>query len=312
MDTCKEHIRLADGVHDTDAEWEKWGSRDPYFGVLTHDRYRSTVLTAAAYNDFFESGRLHANQVLASCRRHFGVAFDPQRVLDFGCGVGRVLIPFSEVCATVVGTEVSGSMLAEARRNCARFGVTNAELLLADDTLRAVEGEFDLVHSTIVLQHIESERGLDLIARLVERIAPGGGAAIHVTYGRDYGRCRYGRPLPDAPERSSPPSLYRRVRSVVRGAIRPAVRAPERPRDAGGDPVMMMYHYDLSRIAYIFHAAGATEFHAEFTDHGGELGVNLFARTGVRAPERHERQLESAGASRREPVHPINATSIHA
>jgi hypothetical protein len=42
---------------------------------------------------------------------------------------------------------------------------------------------------------------------------------------------------------------------------------------------MMMYHYDLSRIAYIFHAAGATGFHAEFTDHGGELGATLYART---------------------------------
>ena len=311
MDTCKEHIRLADPVHDTDAEWEKWGSRDPYFGVLTHDRFRSTALTAAAYNDFFESGRLHVNQVLASCRRHFGIAFDPQRVLDFGCGVGRVLIPFSEVCATVVGTDVSASMLAEARRNCARFGVTNAELLLADDTLRAVEGPFDLVHSSIVLQHIESERGLDLIARLVERIAPGGGAAIHVTYGRDYGRCRYGRPIPDAPEPLPPPGLYRRVRSLVRSVIRPPVQAAEPPRDTGGDPVMMMYHYDLSRIAYIFHAAGATEFHAEFTDHGGELGVNLFARTGVRNAEPHEQHVESTGAIRCEPAHSINTTSTY-
>src|SRR5690606_14862945 len=140
-----------------------WGARDPYFGVLTHDRYRSSRITADDYLAFFESGRGHVEAVLASCRRHFGESFQPQRVLDFGCGVGRVLLPFSEVCDEVVGVDVSESMLAEARRNCARFGVTNATLVRADDTLSAIDGKFDLIHSTIVFQHIESERGLDLI-----------------------------------------------------------------------------------------------------------------------------------------------------
>jgi SAM-dependent methyltransferase len=271
---------LSEVVHDTDIEWEKWGSRDPYFGVLTHDRFRSTALTAAAYNDFFESGRDYARTVLATCRRHFGIEFDPQRVLDLGCGVGRVLVPFAEISESVVGTDVSESMLAEARRNCARFGITNAELVRSDDALTEVEGTFDLVHSTIVLQHIESERGLDLIARLVERITPGGAAAIHVTYGRNYGKCRYGRPIPE-PVRP-PPTRYRRMRAMVRELLRTSSStrsAVDVSPAASADPVMMMYHYDLSRIAYIFHAAGATGFHAEFTDHGGELGATLYART---------------------------------
>lgn len=280
MSHSEESGRLGEVVHDTDVEWEKWGSRDPYFGVLTHDRFRSTALTAAAYNDFFESGRDYARTVLASCRRHFGIEFDPQRVLDLGCGVGRVLVPFAEMSESVVGTDVSESMLAEARRNCARFGITNAELVRSDDALTDVQGTFDLVHSTIVLQHIESERGLDLIARLVERIAPGGAAAIHVTYGRNYGKCRYGRPIP-APSPPTP-TRYRRMRAMVRDLLLPSRRkepALAVQTAASADPVMMMYHYDLSRIAYIFHAAGATGFHAEFTDHGGELGATLYART---------------------------------
>ena len=209
-------------VQETDVEWEKWGDRDPYFGVLTHARYRASTITADDYLAFFESGRGHVEAVLASCKRHFDEDFRPRRVLDFGCGVGRVLLPFAESCETVVGVDVSESMLAEARRNCARFGVANVTLVRADDTLSAVEGHFDLVHSTIVFQRIESERGLDLIARLVELVAPGGGVSIHVTYGRDYGECRYGRPVPESIE----------------------------PPDPAADPVMMMYHYDLSRIAY--------------------------------------------------------------
>lgn len=285
MHVEEESQGLSETLHETDVEWEKWGSRDPYFGVLTHERFRSSAMTASDYNDFFASGRDHVAGVLATCRRFYGATFEPARVLDFGCGVGRVLIPFADVCEHVVGTDVSESMLSEARRNCARFGTVNATLVRSDDRLDGVEGPFDLVHSTIVLQHIQSDRGLDIIDRLVGLIAPGGIAAIHVTYGRDYGECRYGQPIPPAPPAPpAPPTFARRVRTMVRQFVRgPAQAAAPAPvRPPGGDPVMMMYHYDLSRIAYIFHAAGAAEFHAVFSDHGGELGVTLYARKGER------------------------------
>jgi SAM-dependent methyltransferase len=286
--TLAQNEPAGEAPHATDAEWEKWGARDPYFGVLTHERFRSTVLTASDYDDFFDSGRQHVQAVLATCRRHFGEAFSPASVLDFGCGVGRILIPFSEVSDTVVGTDVSESMLAEARRNCARFGIRNAALVKSDDALSAVQGPFDLVHSTIVLQHIESERGLDILSRLVSLVAPGGVVAIQVTYGRSYGECRYGRPMPPPPEPAPPPmNLYRRMRAIASAVLKPAPRpvpvvaADPAADDAPRDPQMLMYHYDLSRIAYIFHAAGATEFHAEFTDHGGELGAMLYAQMGI-------------------------------
>jgi hypothetical protein len=164
--------------------------------------------------------------------------------------------------------------------------VTNATLVRADDTLSAVEGQFDLVHSTIVFQHIENERGLDLIARLVKLVAPGGVVSIHVTYGRDHGECHYGKPVPQQPEAQRTRPLYRRALSVIGGLRRrgrSTVPEPSTPPDTAGDPQMMMYQYDLSCIAYILHSAGATGFAAELTDHGGELGATLYARVGPSA-----------------------------
>jgi len=73
--------------------------------------------------------------------------------------------------------------------------------------------------------------------------------------------------------------------SVVGGLMRAgrsSIAKPVGSSDTAADPVMMMYHYDLSRIAYILHAAGATGFCAELTDHGGELGATLYARTDAR------------------------------
>ena len=58
--------------------------------------------------------------------------------------------------------DVSPSMLAEARRNCEAHGVANVSLVPVRRQLSGAEGEFDLVHSYIVLQHIEIRRGRDL------------------------------------------------------------------------------------------------------------------------------------------------------
>ena len=117
----------------------------------------------------------------AGSSEHVDAALSPQRILDFGCGVGRVVIPFAQIAADVVGMDVSPSMLAEARSNCTAGGTTNVTLLRSDDILSTVEGTFDLVHSCIVLQHIEVPRGTALFAQLVRRIRPGGvGASRHV------------------------------------------------------------------------------------------------------------------------------------
>ena len=237
----------------TDAEWEKWGRQDPYFGVITNPKFRGRNLDEAARSEFFESGRWHAQYVLAACQRTIDPAFAPQRVLDFGCGVGRLLIPFAAQAREVVGVDVSISMLQEARRNCDRDAVHNVTLLRGDDELSALDGQFDLVHSAIVFQHIEPERGRVIFARLVDRLAPGGVGAIQVTYAKARHAVTWGWPPP--PE--APPVL--------------AVPTPP-----GQDPAMQMNSYRLNDLLFALQQAGIQRFSTEFTDHGGELGVFLF------------------------------------
>jgi tRNA/tmRNA/rRNA uracil-C5-methylase (TrmA/RlmC/RlmD family) len=102
----------------TDIAWEEWGRRDPYFGVITNPKFRRSELNDHSKREFFESGQSHAHGVLTTIRRFIDPGFAPRTVLDFGCGVGRLLIPFAKVADEVVGLDVSPSMLKEARRNC--------------------------------------------------------------------------------------------------------------------------------------------------------------------------------------------------
>ena len=48
------------------------------------------------------------------------------------------------------------------------------------------------------------------------------------------------------------------------------------PSEPQGDPEMQMNVYSLSDLAFMLQTAGVKAFNAEFTDHGGELGVFMY------------------------------------
>ena len=258
----------------TDREWEKWGAQDPYFSVLTHPKFRTDALNEESRLEFFTLGRLHVDHVMAICRSYLDSGFAPQRVLDFGCGVGRVLVPLAAVAPEVVGVDIAPSMLAEARRNCELNGVSNAQFVMSDDTLSAVSGDFDLVHTCIVIQHIEIARGLKLFEALVKRIRPGGIGALHVTFAWDIYRGNHGVPPPPPPLAPWPAWLASTRRLLSRGM--PLQRASTAAPAPDADPEMQMNFYDLSQLMFIVQQAGCGMVHTELTDHGGAIGAFMF------------------------------------
>ena len=237
----------------TDSAWKEWGRTEPYYGVITDPRFRRAGFTNEARREFFESGRLHVEHVLAMIRTHIDAHYQPQSVLDFGCGVGRTLVHFARGSRKVVGLDVSPAMLAEASRNCAIEGVTNAIVQVSDDTLSVLSEEFDLIHSYIVFQHIPPERGKRIFQRLVTHLRRGGVGALHVLYSKD----RYGSNLGVAP-------------ATVIAETSPA------PRKPGADPEMQMNPYNLTELLFMLQDAGVVRLHVELTNHGGELGAFLF------------------------------------
>jgi SAM-dependent methyltransferase len=262
----------------TDLEWEKWGATDPYFGVLTDPSFRADRLDDAARRRFFGSGVQHVEMLRDRCRALFGSDFSPKRILDFGCGVGRTIIPFAALADEVVGVDVSSSMLAEARRNCDREGLVNVHLLLTDDSLSCVQGQFDFVHSFIVLQHVEIPRGRELLRGLADRVRPSGAAAIHVTFAWDKHRDRFGQPPPATTQAPAPPlSPSRRLRRFVRSLILPPPPPPT-VHEIPSDPEMQMNYYSLSELAFVLYEVGVKTVHCDFTNHGGAIGAMLYFR----------------------------------
>jgi 2-polyprenyl-3-methyl-5-hydroxy-6-metoxy-1,4-benzoquinol methylase len=267
---------------DFDSEWEKWGALDPYFGVLTASSFRRENLTPESREAFFRTGELHVESVLLSASRALGRRFSPKSILDYGCGVGRLVIPFATRCQRVVGADVAQSMLSEAARNCESLGARNVELKRVEDDLRNLNEKFELVHSFIVFQHIPPPRGLAILRLLLAKVASDGCAAIHVTYGKNYGSHDFGAPEPvrQVESRRSLRSTASEAKTKLLEGLRWQAPNPAKAPEAGGDPLMPMFIYDLGKVMYVFQEAGFSNVDLSLVDHAGELGAMLY---GVRA-----------------------------
>lgn len=273
----------------TDAEWEKWAQRDPYFAVVTHPTFRTEAFDTEARRQFFELGERDVDAVLASAFRYFGEEPSLARVLDFGCGTGRAVVSLAKRAERVVGMDVAPTMLAEARRNCEAEGLDNVDLLQSDDELSSLSGSFTFIYSFIVFQHIPVERGERLFKALLAHLEPGGHAAIHVTFAKtalwETGGVAADGSVAEAEGVRS--SIARAVDALgaagsllVERYVHLAGKVRKRGEggtdDTSRDPEMQMNSYNLNRLLFSAHQAGIVEVHCEITDHGGEIGAILF------------------------------------
>lgn len=165
---------------DTDRQWERWGREDPYFAVLSEPRFKAGSIDHFR-EDFFASGRTFVTDLLCRYEEAFGT-LPRHDVLDHGCGVGRLTLPLAERFDRVVALDVSPAMLAEAKANADRRHLSNIRLELADDRLANASGQFDLVVSHLVLQHVPVRRGMRILSHLLDKVRLGGGFHITLSY----------------------------------------------------------------------------------------------------------------------------------
>jgi SAM-dependent methyltransferase len=247
---------------DPDAAWERWAKTDPYFAVLTSDKYHADRMDDRQRREFFASGDKDVERILRICQDRFG-GCEFGSALDLGCGVGRLVIPLAKRFDTVVGVDVSPSMLELCRANCAEHGCGHVELALSDDDLSRVDGEFDLVHSYIVLQHIVVPKGLKLIRALMGKTKKGGILAIHVPIHRRAG-------------------IHRKVSNYLRRNLRPVNHVVNILFGRrGSEPLMQMNVYKIDDIISLGHELGFLDFFLYFGEpQSSFIAPIIFARRG--------------------------------
>ena len=245
-------------ANNTDLDWREWGDSNPYFGVISHAKYLAENLTDNSLQDFFASGESHVEHVCNVIRTRMRPGFQPTRALDYGCGVGRLLVPLARRSETVVGVDVSPGMLAEAKENCRKFSVPSTQLLHVDQLDSLKSQSFDLVHSFIVFQHIPVDRGEAILRKLITLLAEGGIGAIHLTF-------------------SDRRSAFRRGLRAWRQRVGPLHGLLNLAKGrAFSSPMMQMNNYSLNRIFEILMDSHCSNVHVEFSDHSGHRGAMFY------------------------------------
>jgi SAM-dependent methyltransferase len=231
-------------------DWETFAQREPYFAVLTEERFLRDRVDLDA---FYATGEADVARLFAT----IGDQFHPASALDFGCGVGRLTRALAKRMPDVVGCDAAASMLDIARANVPETTFT-AEL---------PQRTFDLIVSLIVFQHIPVAEGERILDRLLGMVNDGGVAALHFTFRRLGGALR---------------RWARRVRARVPLVHRIAARLEG---DRRGLPYMQMNEYDRERVLARFRAAGFGEPLLVPTNHGGiEGAIVISAKRSAAVP----------------------------
>jgi SAM-dependent methyltransferase len=253
---------MGNQLRDTDRDWKKVAEDDPYWGVLSQDEYRKGTMDDVAFDRFMASGTTYAQDVFGLIKKHLSPAFAPDRVLDVGCGVGRLVIPFARLCKEAVGVDIAPAMLALAAKHAKQANVTNLKLVQSDDELSQAIGEFDLVNTYIVLQHIPPQRGYQLIQRMISKLKIGGVGSIQLTYAK--ARRFFEHEQPKA-------AYYRRDGDVITDIVSTDWQPPE--------GTINMFDYDLNQVVAIISRACGHPVLMLPTNDDSHLGVHfIFVR----------------------------------
>jgi SAM-dependent methyltransferase len=147
-------------------DWDDLATVDPLWAVLSADDKRNGGWDLQA---FLSTGEAEVEHLLATAAE-LGRPARRERVLDFGCGVGRLTRALARRFDETVGIDVSERMLEQARQ----LNADTAQLSFVNGD-GPPAGRFDLVVANLVLQHLPSRAlARDYIGRLIQAARPDG------------------------------------------------------------------------------------------------------------------------------------------
>lgn len=159
------------------------GDRDD---PLTDERVSDEWLAYRARVDFDEYAtrwdRLAAEGHDVHGEADLVMRFGPDRVLDAGCGAGRVAIELARRGVAVVGVDLDPDLLDRARRRAPDLAWVRADLAELD-----LEQTFDVVvMAGNVLPFVRRDRRAAAVAGAARHVRPGGHLVVGATLAADW------------------------------------------------------------------------------------------------------------------------------
>lgn len=149
--------------------WNSLGHSDPMWAILT----RPQDWRRWDSDEFFRTGEAEIVAELAYIES-LGVQLRHGRVLDFGCGLGRLTQPLADRFDEAVGIDVAPSIIERARAANQRGSRCQFVLNERDDLAVFADGVFDCIFSLLVLQHMAPASADGYLREFIRVLKPGG------------------------------------------------------------------------------------------------------------------------------------------
>ena len=187
IETEVDAAQLARLFAHTESTWTRLGNEEPHWSVLSVERFKHDQI-GANLAEFHASGRGDVELLLAFLARN-GVDPDRlERVLEYGCGLGRVTRFLADRFPAVQACDISPSHLAQAQHYLTAAGLRNITYQrIASPADVQGPRDIDLFFSVIVLQHNPPPTIVATLKTMLSRLRAGGIAYFQVpTYATGY------------------------------------------------------------------------------------------------------------------------------
>lgn len=152
-------------------DWEDMAELDPLWAILSVPEKQYNKWNV---DEFFDTGKIEVQRLFSEIK-NFDNPKNFKRVLDFGCGVGRITRAFANKFEECVGVDISYKMIQLAKKMNSSF--TNCRFVLNEKAdLKIFDNNyFDMIYASIVLQHISDTNIIkSYISEFVRILVPGG------------------------------------------------------------------------------------------------------------------------------------------
>ncbi|HZN17080.1 MAG TPA: methyltransferase domain-containing protein [Micromonosporaceae bacterium] len=160
----------------TRRDWTTLGAADPLWAVLVAPGKRGGRWDV---EEFLATGRAEVGETV-QWLAGLGLPTRWRRALDFGCGVGRLSQALTAYADEVVGVDISPPMLAAARELDRGEGALRFVLNEVADLGQFPDASFDLVYSSLVLQHLPRPAVDRYLAEFLRLLRPDGTVVVQV------------------------------------------------------------------------------------------------------------------------------------
>jgi ubiquinone/menaquinone biosynthesis C-methylase UbiE len=162
----------------TNAEWQYWGSHDPYFGVATVRGRERGAANAWTVESLRASGAAYFDGVRERWAKY---GMGSEHCAEIGCGSGRVTTQLVRHFGRVTAVDVSSDQLERAKELLGPDASRVKLALVSEPQIPVENGACDGVFCCEVFQHLDSDDVVRAYLREAYRVLrPGGTFCLHV------------------------------------------------------------------------------------------------------------------------------------